>query len=50
VSEFSERHHEQGWRYLIVAMETDAEASGIQTWLFGSVSAAATTNQTHRKS
>ena len=29
-------------------METDANASGIQTWLFGSVRVLMTTNQTHR--
>ena len=29
-------------------METDADASGIQTWLFGSVRVTMTTNQTHR--
>ena len=29
-------------------METDADASGIQTWLFGFVRVITTTNQTHR--
>jgi hypothetical protein len=29
-------------------METDAEASGIQSWLFGFVSVTLTTIQTHR--
>jgi len=29
-------------------METDADASGIQTWLFGSVRVTPLTNQTHR--